>query len=113
MFLILLYLDFDGFKALAIDTDDAALADEGAWVYHLDESDDEHTLALLCQETDDLHLLARVPSVTVEDGQCVVGLARDGFGYLLVVLGENHKLYRLALYVHHVVYHSTLDDHRA
>lgn len=58
------------------------LCDTKARVYHLDEAENEHRLALLGEQTYHLHLLTRIPSVTVEDSERVVGLLGDGACYL-------------------------------
>ena len=42
----------------------------------------------------------------------MIRLAADGLGNLLVMLGENHELDRLALAVHDIVEHEVLDNHR-
>ena len=109
---MLLHLNLYLVESLAIYADNATLTDEGARVDHLYQSEDEHRFALLGKQTYHLHLLACVPAVAVEDCECMVGLACYGFGYLLVFLREYHELHRLALHVHHIVEHSTFDDHR-
>ena len=50
--------------------------------------------------------------MTVENGHAMSHLCADGIGYLLVFLGENHKLYTLPPGVHHIVEDEILDDHR-
>ena len=71
------------FEALTIYTNDGALRYKGIRVDHLDESEDIHALVLAGQDTEHLHLMTRIPAMTIENRYTVIHLRTDGVGYLL------------------------------
>ena len=94
--------DFNLVESVAKHTDDFRLRDECAGVNALNDAEDGGALALLCQDDQHLALLFRVPSLAIEHGHAAAGQV-DGRGYLVVAVGEDEELDRLAAAVHHVV----------
>ena len=108
------FLDFHFhlIKSLAIHTDNGTLTYKGIRVDNLDDAEDGDALVLLGQNTEHLHLVARVPAMTVKNGYTMVHLRADGVGYLLIFLAEYHELHTLSLGVHHIVEYQVLYHHR-
>ena len=73
---------------------------------------DGDALVLLCQNTEHLHLVARVPAVAIENGYAMIHLHTDGIGYLLIFLAEYHKLHTFSLGIHHIVEYQVFYHHR-
>ncbi len=99
-------------KSLAIHTDYGTLTYKGIWVDNLDDTEDGDALVLLCQDTEHLHLVARVPAMAIENGYAMIHLHTDGIGYLLIFLAEYHKLYTFSLGIHHIVEYQVFYHHR-
>ncbi len=90
----------------------AALAYKGIRVDDFDDAEDGYALVLLGQNTEHLHLVARVPAMAIENGYAMIHLRTDGIGYLLIFLAEYHELHTLSLGIHHIVEHQVLYHHR-
>ena len=99
-------------KSLAIYTDYGTLTYKGIWVDDLDDTEDGDALVLLCQDTEHLHLVARVPAMTVKNGYTMVHLRTDGVGYLLIFLAEYHELHTFSFGIHYIVEYQVLYHHR-
>ena len=110
-FLFLLDFYFHLVEALAIDTNDTRLADKGLRVNHFDESEHVDALVFLSQNTEHLHLLTSIPSVSIKDGNTMIHLRANSIGYLLPFLSEYHELYGLASCIHHIVERIVLHRH--
>ena len=72
------------------------LAHDGIRVERLDEVEQALALVATAEDHDDLDVLLRIPALAVQDGHAAVHLLVDGIGNLLVALGHDEELYRLA-----------------
>ena len=111
-------LHLEAVEALAIDTDDGALRNEGRGVDVVDDLEDATALAPLGQHKEHFHVLAAVEAVSVDGGDASARLFVDALANLLVVLGNDEELHRTTHAVHHLVdaesrdveHHVAVDD---
>ena len=96
-------MEFEVVETLAIDTDHAALADKGGWVYLIDDVENLTRLALLGQYEEHLDVMARVESLRIEHGDATVWFLVDAAGDFLIVARDDEELHGTAAGVHHLV----------
>ena len=63
-----------------------ALRHEGVRVNHLNEAEYWRALAFAREYAKHLHVLARIPAVSVEDSHAAIELCANGIGYFLAFL---------------------------
>ena len=102
----LLRLDLYLIKTFAIHTNDLGLRYKGVGVDALNDAENVGAFALLGQYDQYFSFSLGVPSLTVQYGHATM-CAGDAGGDVLVVLGKDEELYRLARAVNDIIHHDT------
>ena len=67
-------------EALAIDTDDIGLGDEGMWIDLVDDAEDDFALAALGHDEEHLHVVTRVETACLDNSGTAMGIDGDAAG---------------------------------
>ena len=99
----------ESFEALAIDSNDRTLRDKRPGVDFIDQRKNTSRLRPSCQHEQHVHIVARIETLSLDEGAAPMDVVVDLLANLIVFLCDDEELHRPSRHIHHLVYAKSRD----